>query len=186
MWNAKKKPKTKPNQSKTKQSTTTTTKRKCVKCESHSVVSNSLWSHGSHGILQARILEWVSVPFSRGTFPTQGSNSGLPHCRGVLYKMNYQESLKYMTRCSSVLNIRRFKVKPRWATTTVARWKWWKKSSFDEGTGYLIHFKLKNRFGINRWAVFTKDKLIPISWTGNSLLELPNKNAFIWLPKDMY
>ena len=26
-----------------------------------------------HGILRARILEWVAIPFSRG-FPTQGSN----------------------------------------------------------------------------------------------------------------
>jgi len=35
-----------------------------------------------HGILQARILEWVAVPFSRGSiFPTQGSNPGLPQCR---------------------------------------------------------------------------------------------------------
>ena len=33
--------------------------------ESHSVLSNSLWPHG-HGILQARILEWVPVPFSKG------------------------------------------------------------------------------------------------------------------------
>ena len=31
-----------------------------------------------HGILQARILEWVAFPFSRGFFPTQGS-TGLPH-----------------------------------------------------------------------------------------------------------
>ena len=36
------------------------------------VVSNSLWPHslpGSsvHGILQARILEWVAIPFSRGS-----------------------------------------------------------------------------------------------------------------------
>ena len=29
-----------------------------------------------HGILQARILEWVAMPSSRGIFPTQGSN---PH-----------------------------------------------------------------------------------------------------------
>ena len=38
--------------------------------ESHSVVSNSLPPHGLytvHGILQARILEWVAVPFSRGS-----------------------------------------------------------------------------------------------------------------------
>ena len=34
-----------------------------------------------HGILQARILEWVAIPFSRGIFPTQGSNTGLPYCR---------------------------------------------------------------------------------------------------------
>ena len=32
-----------------------------------------------HGIFQARILAWVACPFSRGIFPTQGSNPGLPH-----------------------------------------------------------------------------------------------------------
>ena len=43
-------------------------------CESHSVVSNSLWPHDCslpgfsvHEILQARILEWVAVPSSRGS-----------------------------------------------------------------------------------------------------------------------
>ena len=37
-----------------------------------------------HGILQGRILEWVAIPFSRGIFPTQGSN---PFCIGkwVIY-----------------------------------------------------------------------------------------------------
>ena len=25
------------------------------------------------------MLEWVAVPFSKGIFPTQGSNPGLPH-----------------------------------------------------------------------------------------------------------
>ena len=40
----------------------------CV-CESRSVVSNSLRLHGLsvHGILQASILEWVAIPFSRGS-----------------------------------------------------------------------------------------------------------------------
>ena len=33
-----------------------------------------------HRILQARILEWVAIPFSRG-FPNQGSNPCLQHCR---------------------------------------------------------------------------------------------------------
>ena len=34
-----------------------------------------------HGILQAKILEWVTMPSSRGIFPTQGSN---PHLLRVL------------------------------------------------------------------------------------------------------
>ena len=34
-----------------------------------------------HGILQARILEWVAIPFSKGSSQTQGLNSGLLHCR---------------------------------------------------------------------------------------------------------
>ena len=36
--------------------------------ESHSVVSDSLRAHGLvHGILQARVLERVAFPFSRGS-----------------------------------------------------------------------------------------------------------------------
>ena len=36
--------------------------------ESPSVMSNSLQPHGTvHGILQARILEWVAFSFSRGS-----------------------------------------------------------------------------------------------------------------------
>ena len=34
-----------------------------------------------HGLFQAIVLEWISISFSRGIFPTQGSNPGLPHCR---------------------------------------------------------------------------------------------------------
>ena len=34
-----------------------------------------------HGISQSRILKWVAISFSRGIFPTQGSNLGLLHCR---------------------------------------------------------------------------------------------------------
>ena len=38
-----------------------------------------------HGILQARILEWVAFPFSGGIFPTQGSIPDLLRCRRILY-----------------------------------------------------------------------------------------------------
>ena len=45
-----------------------------------------------HGILQARILEWVAFPFSRGVFATQGSNPGLLHCRQILYQLSHKGS----------------------------------------------------------------------------------------------
>ena len=32
-------------------------------------------------ILQAKILVWVVIPFSRGILPIQGSTLDLPHCR---------------------------------------------------------------------------------------------------------
>ena len=47
----------------------------------------------SMGILQARILELVAMPFSRGS-STQGSNPGLPHCRWVLYHLSPPQKSK--------------------------------------------------------------------------------------------
>ena len=40
----------------------------------------SLPGSSAHGILQARMLEWVAIP-SPGIFPTQGSNPCLLYCR---------------------------------------------------------------------------------------------------------
>ena len=49
--------------------TRTTSIKTMVESESHSVVSDSLLSHALYipSILQARILEWVAFPFSRGS-----------------------------------------------------------------------------------------------------------------------
>ena len=41
-----------------------------------------------HGILQARILEWLL----QGIFPTPGSNPGLPCCRQILYQLSHKGS----------------------------------------------------------------------------------------------
>ena len=44
----------------------------------------SLPSSSVHGISQAKILEWVAIPFSRGSSwwnQTQGLNPGILHCR---------------------------------------------------------------------------------------------------------
>ena len=54
--------------------------------ESRSVMSNSLQHHGlAHGILQARILEWVALPFSRGSSQPRD-------CRQILYQLSHKES----------------------------------------------------------------------------------------------
>ena len=45
-----------------------------------------------HGIVQARILEWVASPFSREPYPTQGWNPGLLHCRQITYHLSDQGS----------------------------------------------------------------------------------------------
>ena len=55
-------------------------------------MSCSLSVSSVHGILKARILEWVAIPFSRGIFLTQGSNPGLPHCRQMLYHLSHRGS----------------------------------------------------------------------------------------------
>ena len=44
----------------------------------------SLPGSSLHGIFQARILEWVVISFSRGVFPTQGSNLDLLNYRQML------------------------------------------------------------------------------------------------------
>ena len=45
-----------------------------------------------HGILQARILEWVSLSLLQGIFPIQGWNPGLLYCRRILYQLSHQGS----------------------------------------------------------------------------------------------
>ena len=64
-----------------------------------------------HGILQARILEWVAIPFSRGSSQprdqTQGSNPGLPCCRQILYPLSHQGSP--VSACFSAFHLRNWK-----------------------------------------------------------------------------
>ena len=47
-----------------------------------------------HGILQARILEWVAISFSRGSSPSRDRTPSLLcllHCRQILYLLNHQK-----------------------------------------------------------------------------------------------
>ena len=48
-----------------------------------------------HGILRARILEWVAIPFSRGSSWTQSLNLDLRNCRQILYHWATREALAF-------------------------------------------------------------------------------------------
>ena len=64
-----------------------------VNCsENCSVMSNSSPSPTVHGILQARILEWVAFPFSRASSQPRELSPGLPHCRQTLYQLSHKGS----------------------------------------------------------------------------------------------
>ena len=60
----------------------------------HSVTSNSLWPYGLYSPLSSpgQNTGVGSSSLLQGIFPTQGSNPGLPHCRQILYQLNYQGS----------------------------------------------------------------------------------------------
>ena len=52
-----------------------------------------------HGILQARILQWVAISFSLLNLPDQGLNLGLLQRRQILYCLSHQASLAETPVC---------------------------------------------------------------------------------------
>ena len=64
------------------------------KSESCSVVSYFLWPHGLYSPWnsQGQNTGVGNPSLLQGIFPTQRSNSGLPHCRQILYQLSHQGS----------------------------------------------------------------------------------------------
>ena len=58
-----------------------------------------------HGVLQPRILEWVTIPFSRGIFLIQRLNPGFLHCRQIFYHLSHQRDKAYFTKQMAILNL---------------------------------------------------------------------------------
>ena len=63
---------------------------------SHVQLFRDCMDYTVHGILQARKADWVAILFSRGVFPTQESNRGLPRCRRILYQLGHQGSPRHL------------------------------------------------------------------------------------------
>ena len=51
-----------------------------------------------HGIFQARILEWVAIPFSRRSSPPRDQTWEFLHCRRILYHLSHQRNSKIKYR----------------------------------------------------------------------------------------
>ena len=63
--------------------------------ESCPVVSYTFWLHRLYSPWNCpgQNTGVGSLSHLQGTFPTQGSNSGFPHCRWILYQLSYHGSL---------------------------------------------------------------------------------------------
>ena len=68
------------------------------KSESCSVTSDSLWPHGLYSKWNSpgQNTGVDSLSLLQGIFPTQGSNPGFPHCRGILYQLSHQGNLRIL------------------------------------------------------------------------------------------
>ena len=61
----------------------------------------SLPGFSVHGIFQVRILERVTISFSKGSFQPRDW-TGLPHCRQILYHLSHQGSPLKMLNCFQI------------------------------------------------------------------------------------
>ena len=68
--------------------------RKDSESESCSVISDSLWPYGLYSSWNSpgQNTGMGSLSLLQGTFPTQGSNPGLPHYRQILYQLSHEGS----------------------------------------------------------------------------------------------
>ena len=51
-----------------------------------------------HGIIQVRILEWVAMPFPRGSCWPRDQTQNLFHCKQILYHLSHQVNLGSLSR----------------------------------------------------------------------------------------
>ena len=84
--------------------------RKESENESRSVVSTFCdpKDYTVHGSLQARILDWVAVPFSRGSSQPGGRTRVSRHCRQILYQLSHQGRKELRGKMSHALGFQKF------------------------------------------------------------------------------
>ena len=94
-----------------------------------------------HGILQARILEWVATPYSRGC-SLRGSNLRLLHCREISLPLSHLGSPKLMVVVVIVAKLCPSLAAP-WSVATRLLCPW---DSPDKNTGVGCQVLLQGTF----------------------------------------
>ena len=105
-------------------------------------MSDSLWPHGTvHGILQARILEWIAVPFSRGS-----SQPRSPALQVDLYLLTHQGRPRILEWVAYPLSSRSFQPRNQTGISCTAGrfFTSWATREAQEGVVYIQYKILLN------------------------------------------
>ena len=125
-------------------------------------VDCSLLGSSIHGILQARILKWVAMSFSRGF---QGLNSGLLHCKQILYCLSYQRS----PLNSVLLGFYRGLITQTWLINFTGHW-WLNSvsspSPFPGGQRKKVKVTHLCRIFVTPWTIQSMEFSRPEYWSG--------------------
>ena len=110
--------------------------------ESHSVVSESLQSHGLYSPWNSpdQNIGVGSLSLLQGIFPTQGLNSGLPHCRQILHQLSHKGQAAWPKKKKEIffcLTLCRQFLKPIWNISLVSN--------------YIIYQNKSNKKKIKIW-----------------------------------
>ena len=129
-----------------------------------------------HGILQARIMEWVAYSLLQGFFLTHESNPGLLHCRQILFHLGHQEVYIILNVfpafhspfCSSII--------PCWSSQTLtlplSEHSWWKSFKICSScwpfysSSFPMCLQFTRAHPANRqWALWVKNHLLLVFGT---------------------
>ena len=95
-----------------------------------------------HGILQARILEWVAIPFCRGFILMEGLNPSLLPWRQILYHLSNQGGLLVFAK---VLFTEHQQIcRKSWAYVWKKLFMWWLFQWFGIGKEQWGHSRLSS------------------------------------------
>ena len=120
--------------------------------ESCSVGSDCLWPHGLYSAWNSpgQNAGVGSLSLLQGIFPTWGLNSGLPHCRQILYQLSYQGTvLLYDNIIARGVPKLKVEAQGRWEEGSVmwgglwlSCWLWkWGKGPWSREWGWVLTWR---------------------------------------------